>query len=419
MATPDYRTKFETISQYALFHRLTDDQQAFIENIAFAHRFTQQEFRQIVEVSRDLSMWNEMSLENWWQENVEKSALASTTLKKHLFRQLRKELTELKTQAKSYPKTCSVNSADLDKNKIRTEKSAKKIFGYCPVASEKTLCCNLYTIDAVENCSYGCSYCSIQTFYQGQITFDQDLAGKLEKLNLDKNRFYHIGTGQSSDSLIWGNRNGNLDALCEFAHDNPNILLEFKTKSDNIKYFLENPVPKNIVCSWSLNTETVIQNEEYLTVSLNKRLQAARVVADLGIKVAFHFHPMVYYDQWEQGYPAIAKRILNEFDSSEVLFVSFGSLTLIKSVIKKIREKGLPTKILQMELVSDPHGKQTYPDDIKVKMFKTMHEEFSPWKEKVLLYLCMEKAEIWQQAFGYVYDSNQVLELEFGKLRSN
>lgn len=419
MATPDYRTKFETISQYALFHRLTDDQQAFIKNIAFAHRFTQQELRQIVEVSRDLSMWNEMSLENWWQKNVEKSALTNTALKKHLFRQLRKELTVLKSQAKSYSKTCMVSSADLDKNRIRIEKSDKKIFGYCPVASEKTLCCNLYTIDAVENCSYGCSYCSIQTFYQGQITFDQELASKLKKLNLDKNHFYHIGTGQSSDSLIWGNRNGNLDALCEFAYDNPNILLEFKTKSDNIKYFLENPVPKNIVCSWSLNTETVIQNEEYLTVSLNKRLQAARVVADLGIKVAFHFHPMVYYDQWEQGYPAIAKRILNEFDSSEVLFVSFGSLTLIKSVIKKIREKGLPTKILQMELVSDPHGKQTYPDDIKVKMFKTMHEEFSPWKEKVLLYLCMEKAEIWQQAFGYVYDSNQVLELEFGKLRSN
>jgi len=157
----------------------------------------------------------------------------------------------------------------------------------------------------------------------------------------------------------------------------------------------------------------VIQNEEYLTVSLNKRLQAARAVADRGIKVSFHFHPMVYYDQWAQDYPAIAKRVLKEFNPSEVLFVSFGSVTLIKSVIKKIREKGLPTKILQMELVSDPHGKQTYPDDIKIKMFKTMYEAFSPWKEKVLLYLCMEKAGIWRQAFGYVYDNNQTLEHEF------
>jgi len=62
-------------------------------------------------------------------------------------------------------------------------------------------------------------------------------AEKLLNLKLDQNKTYHIGTGESSDSLMWGNREGILDALFLFAANNPNVILEFKTKSDNVKYF--------------------------------------------------------------------------------------------------------------------------------------------------------------------------------------
>jgi spore photoproduct lyase len=243
----------------------------------------------------------------------------------------------------------------------------------CPVASPRTVCCNLRTIDAVENCSFGCSYCAVQTFYHDHIAFDEHLARKLEAISLDPDRFYHIGTGQSSDALAWGNKHGMLDALFEFAAAHPNILLEFKTKSDNVRYIIENDTPDNIVCSWSLNTPVIIDNEEHFTARLEARLDAARRVADRGVRVAFHFHPMVYYDGWREDYTGVARRIIDSFDATEVAFMSLGSVTLTKPVIKKIRELGNPTRILQMELVSDPHGKLTYPDAVKVEMFQAMH----------------------------------------------
>ena len=126
--------------------------------------------------------------------------------------------------------------------------------GKCPVASAKTRCCNLLTLDAVESCGFDCSYCSIQSFYnENKIGFDKGFANKLKNLKLNPNKYYHIGTGQSSDSLMWGNRHGILDALFEFARENPNVLLEFKTKSDNISYLIENEVPRNILCTWSFS----------------------------------------------------------------------------------------------------------------------------------------------------------------------
>ncbi len=86
---------------------------------------------------------------------------------------------------------------------------------------------------------------------------------------------------------------------------------------------------------------------------------------------------------------------------------------MIKPVIKKIRELGNPTRILQMELVPDPHGKLTYPDAVKVEMFQAMNEALVPWHEDVFMYLCMEKAQIWERAWGRSYASNDEFEMDF------
>ncbi len=176
---------------------------------------------------------------------------------------------------------------------------------------------------------------------------------------------------------------------------------------------MQNEVPQNIVCSWSLNTPTIVQNEEHFTASLDQRIAAARTVANQGIKVSFHFHPMVYYQGWQIDYPEIAQRLDGLFDTDEVLFISFGSITMIKPAIKQIRGSGLATKILQMEMVPDPHGKLTYPDDIKTAMFKKMYQAFAPWQNKVFFYLCMEKASIWEETFGFVYPDNDEFERDF------
>ena len=88
------------------------------------------------------------------------------------------------------------------------------------------------TIDAVQGCSLGCSYCSIQTFYtDGKISIDKNLKEKLSNIPLDPNKNYHIGSGQSSDSLAVGNREGVIDAKIDIARKKSKIILEIKAKS--------------------------------------------------------------------------------------------------------------------------------------------------------------------------------------------
>lgn len=410
----DYTKKFASFRNQTLYEKLAPKQQDFIRSLAFSHRFTFQEFRQITEIYRDLMMWGEGNLSEWWRDQISKTTLQGAPLKKQLFRNLQAYVRELRRTPKDYSTRPLPRPQQRKKNLVTLEKSDKEIHGMCPVASESTVCCNLRTIDTVENCAFGCSYCTIQTFYSDTFKFDADFAEKLQAIPLHPDRFYHFGSGQSSDSLVWGNRNGILESLCQFAADHPKILLEFKTKSKNVRYFLENEVPKNIVCSWSLNTPTIIENEEHFTANFEQRFEAARRVADCGIRLAFHFHPMVYYQGWETDYPKVASQVLASFQPEEVLFLSFGSVTMIKPAIKQIRKLGHPTKILQMEMVPDPHGKLTYPDEIKVAMFSRIYETFKPWHNRVFMYLCMEKASIWEKTFGFVYPNNEEFERDFG-----
>jgi len=397
----NYEEKFQTSIQNTFFDKLTQEEQHFIRSKAFEFGFSHQEIKQIIDMARDLELWDEGSIASLFSEH---------THKKVVFTRLKKAYEDLRDKPNSYKSFRLKNIPQEQKYTFKTEEKKGFGLGLCPVASEKTRCCNLLTLDAVESCGFDCSYCSIQSFYnQNTITFDSSFKDKLLTLQLDPNKTYHIGTGQSSDSLMWGNREGILDALFDFARKYPNVILEFKTKSDNIKYFLEHEVPKNILCTWSLNTQTIIDNEEHLTASLDKRIKAARKVADKGVKVGFHFHPIVEYEEYLKEYEAVYSQLINSFDPQEVALVSFGTLTFIKPVIKQLRSREFRTKITQIHH-ADASGKSSYPLSIKQEMFRHAYKSFSKWHHKVFFYLCMEEHSLWRECFGYEYATNNDFE---------
>jgi spore photoproduct lyase len=399
-----YKNKFDKSVSNTFYNKLPANEREFIEKKANEYRFSHQELLQIINIARDLEMWDEPRLSEIFEDHPSR---------KVAFAKLKKRYEELRDKPNSYENFRLKNIPKEQKFTFKTEAKEGFGLGLCPVASEKTRCCNLLTLDAVESCGFDCSYCSIQSFYnQNTITFDATFKEKLLNLQLDPNKTYHIGTGQASDSLMFGNREGVLDALFEFARKNPNVILEFKTKSDNISYLLENDVPKNILCTWSLNTPTIIENEEHLTASLDKRIRAARRVADKGVKVGFHFHPIVEYVGYLDEYQEVYEQLILQFKPSEVALVSFGTLTFIKPVIKQLREREFRSKITQIPH-EDASGKTSYPEATKIEMFSHAYKSFKAWQsgeDRVFFYLCMEPHELWAKTFGYQYATNNDFE---------
>ncbi len=399
MAIKDYQSKLqEHLSRLPSSPALSEDDMRILHTYALQFKPTFQELKSLQSIFIDFKMWGQVLELSLPFKN--KDALLSHY--KTLHQQLIKEGRHYSSQSLREENQPHFNYKHLPPEDI--------ILGTCPVASEKTLCCNLQTLDAARNCAFDCSYCSIRSFYpDNSVYIENNLAEKLASLKIDPTKTYHIGTGQSSDSLIWGNRSNLFDALVDFAQKYPNVLLEFKSKSSNVNYFLGKKIPRNIIFTWSLNPDIIIKNEEPMTSTLADRLKAAKSIAAGGNLVGFHFHPIFIYEGYQQDYAALINQLLTGFTAGQLAMISMGTLTFTKKTMRLIRRRNIKSKVLQMEL-EETAGKYSHPADTKAQLFRELYQMFRPWHGKVFFYLCMEEKKIWDQAFNFSYASNEDLE---------
>lgn len=292
-------------------------------------------------------------------------------------------------------------------------KSPDRIMGRCPCPKdgEETRCCNLVTLDAVQQCGFACSYCSIQSFYSNnQIRVVSDLKAKLDEITLEDGT-WHIGTGQSSDSLALSDDFGTLTALSAFARKHPDVIIELKTKSARTDY-LNLDIPSNVIFTWSVNAQTVVEKEEHLAASLEGRIRAARKVSEKGHPVGFHIHPMVYYTDWEHGYLDLVTRLVDNIDPGNVVLTGIGTLTFTKSNLKALRDSKRPTLVTKIPLAPIA-GKFSYDLEMKRRMFSYVYNLFpSDWKDQVFFYLCMEDPSLWPDVLGRQYACNADFEAD-------
>ena len=303
--------------------------------------------------------------------------------------------------------------------------SPDRIMGRCPCPrdGEQTRCCNLSTLDAVQQCAFACSYCSIQSFYsQNEIRVLSDLKQHLENMVLEEGT-WHIGTGQSSDSLLLGDDYGTLTALKAFAQKHPDVVIELKTKSARTDW-IQMDLPRNMVATWSLNAGTPAQKEEHLAASPEARIEAARRCAQAGHPVGFHIHPMVFFKGWEEEYRNLVMALCDNIDPENTVMVGIGTLTFTKQNLRTLRESGRPTRVTQMPLEMIA-GKYSYDLETKRRMFSHLYSCFpSDWKEKVFFYLCMEDPALWEPCLGRSYACNADFEADMkrhylAKVRGN
>ena len=92
--------------------------------------------------------------------------------------------------------------------------------------------------------------------------------------------------------------------------------------------------------------------------------------------------------------------------------IGIGTLTFTKAVIKRLREMGAESKVLEMELV-DAAGKYSYPLDKKEKMFRHIYSSFpKEYKDNIFFYLCMEDPSLWMKCLGREYSCDKDFEMD-------
>ena len=132
---------------------LSEVNQKYLFQISELYLLTFQELRILIQILIDFQMWQEKDLIHLWplSEKIENKKQE----KELRLKEITKIWNDFKSNPKSYERVTERKRA-FDEDKMTFQESSKKdsdpILGKCPVASEKTLCCNLITLDAVNNC---------------------------------------------------------------------------------------------------------------------------------------------------------------------------------------------------------------------------------------------------------------------------
>ncbi len=293
--------------------------------------------------------------------------------------------------------------------------------GTCATFNEKYLCCSVNVLRSVHNCPFECTYCFLQNYLNDGMTKVVSDVGALmsevrSKIEVEPGRLFRIGTWELGDSLALEGETGQAASLIKEFSRLRNAVLELKTKSDRVDNILGVEHKGKTVVSWSLNTEYVTGTEELRTAPLGRRLEAMRKIVNAGYLIGLHFDPMILHDGWERGYATLVKSVFETVSAEKVAWISIGSLRFNPEMKKKIENNYPESRLTCSEMVLGDDAKMRYVKPVRVEMYRTLYREMKKYISKEnLVYLCMERWDVWDKVFGYHPESTQRLDYLFAK----
>ena len=276
----------------------------------------------------------------------------------------------------------------------------------CP-GSEGQVCCNYFVINFASNCPMDCSYCYLQEYLADNSALKvfsnvNDLIDEADRtLARHRGVFFRIGTGEITDSLALEPYTGMVGELIPYFANQPNVLLELKTKSDCVAGLLDLDPKGRIVVGWSMNPQRVIDLDEHDTASFSERLKAATLCQEAGYRLGFHFDPMIEYPGWESDYESMLEETFAAIDWRRLSWLSLGVLRQTPGLKRTMRQRYPKSGLITGEQVLCPDGKLRYFQPLRVEMYRKMVRWIRRAAPTVKIYLCMESRQVWEQVFGF------------------
>jgi spore photoproduct lyase len=235
-------------------------------------------------------------------------------------------------------------------------------------------------------------------------------------LQSEPSRLFRIGTWELGDSLALEQQTGHAEKLIQAFARLDNAVLELKTKSDSVASLLSLDHKGKTVLSWSLNTAELIASEEHQTASLERRIAAIRTSAGAGYLIGLHFDPMIFYDKWKEGYKKLVADVFNAVPVDRIAWISIGSLRFNPEMKKKIENNYPDSRLTSAEMVLGDDAKIRYVKPLRVAMYRYLYRELRKYcAENILIYLCMERWDVWDKIFGGHPESVEHLDFLFAQ----
>lgn len=265
------------------------------------------------------------------------------------------------------------------------------------------VCCGYKTIDLVEGCMLGCSYCILRTYLNTPgVRVVRDLSAVVDQVDrmieAESSHVLRFGTGELSDSLALDRRLRINASLVEHFGRKGRAILELKSKWASIDHLMPVLNPFTVI-SFSLTPPRIIKEEERRTSPLHKRLKALRKAQAAGCFVGLHFDPIVIYEGFERDYAYVIEDVARLLDLERVIWVSLGLLRFPPALYNLLMEEER-RNLLHGEFIRGEDGKYRYIKSERIRVFRMIYDLLKSKDESLFVYLCMERPDLWKAVTG-------------------
>ncbi len=205
-----------------------------------------------------------------------------------------------------------------------------------------------YYTTPILNCLYGCEYCYLQGMFPSanMVVFTNDtdfIASAQETLTPDAPAYLCIS--YDTDLLAVEQLFGYCATWIAYAHDNPHVTIEIRTKSANIQALQTITPPSNVILAWTLSPESVTSTYEHKTPSLTARLHAIKTAQERGWNVRLCFDPILRLPDWQANYRQLIAQTFSIVHAPTLTDISLGVFRIASGYRKALQERSPQSKL--------------------------------------------------------------------------
>ncbi|MGB9679550.1 MAG: SPL family radical SAM protein [Minisyncoccia bacterium] len=243
-----------------------------------------------------------------------------------------------------------------------------------------------YHTSNVFNCIYDCDYCYLQGMYtSGNVVIFvniEDFFREIDKITKEKKIYLSIS--YETDLLALENLTGFTKEWIKYALQNQNLIIEIRTKSANFSSVEKVEIKDNVIFSWSLLPQQVIDKYERFTPGLTSRINNIKKAMSKGLNVRLSIEPILYINDFENIYRKFFEELFLNISLKNIKDINIGVLRMIKEQAKRIEKQRKDSPVFCYDTVIK-NGIFTYENDEYLKEF--IYNEILKYVPKEKIYL--------------------------------
>ena len=212
-----------------------------------------------------------------------------------------------------------------------------------------------YYFSHLLNCIYDCRYCFLQGMYPSAnyvlfVNYEDFQSHILQIIKSTRPEEPYFFSGYDCDSLALEPITGFARTFMDFFRVHPEAHLELRTKSTQIRQFLQRDALPNVIIAFSFTPEVVSRRLEHKVPAMERRVRALQKLQARNWRLGLRFDPMIYTEDYQSAYRALFTAIFTALNPHRIDSVSFGSFRLPERFFHKMR------RLYPRErLFADPH----------------------------------------------------------------